>query len=79
MKRRDEPEIWMPQAWPLFWRRAFLVTLPMSGPIWFSGVLVCGLLTMTLCACFIPFWLLAGLKESIWDRRPNERYHRETT
>jgi len=24
----------IPADWPLFWRRAFLLTIPVSGPIW---------------------------------------------
>jgi hypothetical protein len=35
-----------PRYWPKWWRRAFLLTLPISGPIWLSLIVavlaICG-------------------------------------
>lgn len=58
-----------PKTWPLRWRRAFLFTLPVSGPLWIASLVVGGALTLVLCVIMIPFTVL---KENLWDHRPDE-------
>lgn len=36
-----DPEILLaPIRWPDKWRKLFVLTLPVSGPLWFAGLLV---------------------------------------
>lgn len=62
---RPEPEWWLPVAWPLWWRRAFLLTLPISGLLWLVAVAIAGYL---LVICFMPLWWLDDLREKLWVR-----------
>lgn len=69
----NEPDAWMPKAWPLFWRRTFLLTLPISGPLWCAIVVACGIFYMVMALVLGPFMMLWMLKESLWDAKPHER------
>lgn len=64
----DSGDRWIPSTWPLFWRRAFLLTLPVSGPIWFVAVLI-GMICIGLIAILIggPMLAYSSLKETLWD------------
>lgn len=67
------PEWWMPAAWPLFWRRAFLITIPISGPLWLAAVIIGGTTAgIFMCGIGIPIIIWSCLKEALWDRQPNE-------
>lgn len=69
------PEFWQPKAWSRFWRRAFLVTLPISGPLWVVAVAV-GHMLFVLFILFLalPAYGLWNLKEELWD----DAAHRDT-
>lgn len=67
------PEWWMPAAWPVFWRRAFLITLPVSGLLWLAAVVVCGVGAMLIAMCALPIIWIVELKDRLWDAQPGER------
>lgn len=50
-----------PHGWPLWVRRAFLLTLPVSGPVWF---LLCVALLVGVLVCFAV--LMAGAAAKEW-------------
>ena len=62
------PDWWEPKAWPLFWRRVFFVTLPISGPIWLALVIAGHIVGMAVVLCIgFPIMGLSYLKEALWD------------
>lgn len=66
-----------PINWPLFWRRAFILTLPISGTLWCALVFVLALCViagaaLVLLLLALPHWLYRQL----WDRKSWE-YPRE--
>lgn len=73
-----QPEWWMPRAWPLFWRRTFLLTLPVSGPLWvaavFAGALGIGLFVLVIGIPAMGFFML---KEELWDDNPSTHSSRD--
>jgi hypothetical protein len=77
---KNKPEWWMPRAWPVFWRRAFLLTLPVSGPLWVTAVVVAGLcIGLLVLIVGLPAMGLFVLKEELWDddTTPVTRPHSE--
>lgn len=65
---KPDPEWWMPAAWPLFWRRAFLLTLPISGPLWVALIIASCLVLMVLALVIgLPAAGFFYLKEELWD------------
>lgn len=69
---KEVPEWWMPRAWPLVWRRIFLLTLPISGPLWVALVVAGALATFALVLVVgVPIMALSILKEELWDERPD--------
>lgn len=63
----DGPDFWMPKAWPLFWRRAFLLTLPVSGPIWLAVVGLCAVTMVFAIFLVLPVAGFLLVKEQLWD------------
>lgn len=55
-----------PMTWPQFWRRAFLLTLPISGPLYVAGLL-------SAVAAFSVFFFVAvipiAFAISLWTGR----------
>lgn len=56
----DNTEWYAPSSWPVGWRRLFILTLPVSGPIWLLAPLV-------LYAVFAPFGLLFLMGLALFD------------
>lgn len=67
-------EWWMVKAWPLRWRRAFMVTLPVSGPLYILFLVGLAFGFLIFCAVFaLPICFLLWLKEELWDEQLHER------
>ena len=64
----NKPHWSMPTAWPLFWRRLFFVTLPVSGPLWVAAATLCILFFMICVVVVAPIMWFLELKEKLWDR-----------
>jgi hypothetical protein len=54
----------MPRTWSRPWRRAFLLTIPISWPIWFVVSAVC---VVVMTAVYILLVLIVSAKETLWD------------
>ncbi len=65
-----QPEFFNPKTWPIKWRRAFLLTLPISGTVWMACVILVGVLMMAIAIPMLPFMCL---KESLWDKQPSDQ------
>ena len=51
--------IWDVRKWPLIWRRAFILTLPISGPLWAITQVVAVFMTIIVMIFIIlpiEFW-----------------------
>lgn len=71
--RHQGYEFWEPAGWPLFWRRAFLLTLPISGPIWLALVILGAMGVGAIALVLVPFWWVSDdLVPKLWRRRPYE-------
>lgn len=68
-KNRRDGGWWLPTHWPVFWRRAFLCTLPISGPIWLAGVVLCGIVLPAV--LFVGCFFVMPIVE-LWQRNPDE-------
>lgn len=70
------PEWWVPTAWPISWRRAFLLTLPISGPLWVACIVISFLglagFAILMMPILLPVFGLMTLKEKLWDTNPGE-------
>ena len=76
--------ILFPHSWPLPWRRAFVLTLPVSGPIWLIawaswlfGAVLFGLATISMIALawiitpiITPVFWLANEVRHLWANPP---------
>lgn len=56
------PSLWPPD-WPRWARRAFLLTIPISGPAWLmcTAVVICGAVAL------LAFGLTLGFAEQLWS------------
>lgn len=60
--------IYSPFKWPLFWRRAYLVTLPITLPIHLILILLVFMLMVFFVLLAAPVICVVDL----WRKRPNE-------
>lgn len=73
MKYAERHEWWQPKAWPLWARRAFLITLPISGPLWLASVTVGAITFAIFLLCIAaPGLFFFYLKDELWDKRAGE-------
>lgn len=56
-------------AWPLWARRAFVVLLPISGPLWCVGVIAIAIVVTVGIVAVGPPLLLALLLGNLWRRQ----------
>lgn len=57
-----------PQNWPLKWRRLFLLTLPISAPIWVVTMLIWVALTIVASLGIIFFWSPCHWVKETWNK-----------
>ncbi len=62
-----KPEWWMPKAWPRPAWRLFVVTIPVSGPLWLAAVVVGHLLGFVVCLVAVPLLFFLWLVDELWD------------
>jgi hypothetical protein len=60
----EKPDWWKRRGWPLFWRRLFFVTLPISGPIY---ALIVAIIAIAAVFIVIPTTCFMMLKQLLWD------------
>lgn len=69
---KPDPEWWMPRAWPTWARRAFVLTLPISGPLWCASVMVAGVSLLVVAIVIgLPAAAIFWIKEELWDEQPS--------
>lgn len=71
------PSWWMPAAWPILWRRIFIATILISGPVWLAAVAVCGVIAavgvLIIAVFFVLPFMIANLILKLWASQPGER------
>lgn len=50
-----------PGSWPTNWRRLFLLTIPISGPVYLLGMIGLAFFMMVVFSLMWPFWLASDL------------------
>lgn len=69
----NDPEWFEPKGWPLFWRRAFLLTAPISFPLYLAAWVV-GMVVFIIAVIFVgaPLWFFERAHDTLWVRHPQE-------
>jgi len=67
-----DPFRWLEMPrWPLMWRRLFIATLPISGPLWLIAYLATGIAlcvaVLVGCVCILAYCLAVELAE-MWSK-----------
>lgn len=66
----DDPKLFNPYCWPPFWRRAFVLTFPISAPIY---VLLCGLAIAAAVMIYLPVMFFGRLWHGDREWEPGKR------
>jgi hypothetical protein len=60
-----------PRSWPVFWRRAFLLTFPVSLPVWLVIWLFSCAAIVVCIVILLPAWLFwSAFLEPMWRASP---------
>lgn len=62
-----------PLEWPVWARRIFLLTIPVSGPVWLIWCLVLAVVTLILAGIIIVLFKLAKWLAFLWTDDPKVR------
>lgn len=62
----------LPRYWPLFWRRAFVLTIPISGLLWLMLLAVVGLVLLAALLALTAILGVFELKEACWERHADD-------
>lgn len=70
-------EFFRPGTWPRKWRRWFLLTLPVSGPLYILVWMVIVLGVVVVCLTILPAMFAGDAVKRMWNE-PDERPRRPT-
>jgi hypothetical protein len=62
-----------PNKWPLVLRRTFLLTIPMSGPVWLLWCFVLAVVILILAGIIVVLFKLAKWLAFLWTDDPKVR------
>lgn len=69
MLKRYLDNVFSPSQWPRNWRRAFLLTLPISGPIWLAVAVISALaLGIAVFVIGLPWMLWEEWVKPMWAK-----------